>query len=88
MTMPEKSMENLIDVKISFTGVIDIKNISDGSIIQIEKDSTVDDILNRLGIKKPHRKYLIVIINEEKKRASYILQNNDHLNLFLPVGGG
>jgi hypothetical protein len=88
MTKSEKKPESLIDVKISFTGVIDIKNISDGSIIQIENNSTVDNVLDKLGIRKEHKKYLITIINGEKKRDSYVLQPNDHLSLFLPVGGG
>ena len=88
MTASGKNLEELINVKISFTGVIDIKNISDGSVIQIEKNSTIDNILDKLCIRKEHKKYLITIINGDKKRASYILQNKDHLSLFLLVGGG
>jgi hypothetical protein len=88
MTTSGKGLEELTNVKISFTGVIDIKNISDGSVIQIEKNSTIDNVLDKLGIRKEHKKYLITIINGDRKRDSYVLQQNDHLSLFLSVGGG
>ena len=88
MNMSQQQQEETIDIKISFTGVIDIKGVKDGSIIHIKKMSTVDDIYEQFEIKKHHRKYLISIINGEKKRSSYVLQENDHLSIFLPVGGG
>jgi sulfur carrier protein ThiS len=77
-----------IKIKLSFTGVIDIKNFSNNSILQINEGSTVGDVLSIIGIRKEHKKYIIAIVNDEKEKAVYVLQNNDHLSLFLPVGGG
>jgi len=77
-----------IKIHLSYTGVIDIKNVSNNSVIQIKAGSTIEDILSMLGIKKEHKKYIISIVNEKKQRPPYILQDNDNLSLFLPVGGG
>jgi sulfur carrier protein ThiS len=77
-----------IKIKLSFTGVIDIKDFSNNSILQINEGSTVGDVLSIIGIRKEHKKYIIAIVNDEKKKAVYVLKNNDHLSLFLPVGGG
>ncbi len=81
-------MKKTINIQISFTGVIDIKNIESGSTLQIKLNSTIEDVLTTLGIKREHKKYIITIVNDEKRKQSYVLQDNDHLSLFLPIGGG
>ena len=77
-----------INIKLSYTGVIDIKNASNDSMLQIDAGSTIGDVLSILGIRREHKKYIISMVNDEKQKSSYELQNNDHLNLFLPIGGG
>jgi sulfur carrier protein ThiS len=77
-----------ISIKLSFTGVIDIKNASNDSVLQIDTDTTIGDVLSILGIRREHKKYIISMVNDKKQKTIYILQDNDHLSLFLPVGGG
>ena len=77
-----------ISIKLSFTGVIDIKNASNDSVLQIDTDTTIGDVLSILGIRREHKKYIISMVNDKKQKSIYILQDNDHLSLFLPVGGG
>ena len=77
-----------INIRLSYTGVIDIKNVSNSSIIKIYTDSSIDEVLSMLGIRKGHKKYIISMVNDEKQKSTYILQDNDHLSLFLPIGGG
>jgi len=82
-------MKNIkINIRLSYTGVIDIKNVSNSSIIKIDTDSSIDEVLSMLGIRKGHKKYIISMVNDEKQKSTYILQDNDHLSLFLPIGGG
>ena len=50
--------------------------------------SSIGDVLTLLGIKQEHKKYIITIVNDIKEKQTYILQDNDHLSLFLPIGGG
>ena len=47
-----------ISVKLSYTGVIDIKNATNNSVLQIEADSTISDVLSILGIRREHKKYI------------------------------
>jgi len=77
-----------INIKLSYTGVIDIKNVSSNSFIQLNMGTTIGDALSILGIRKEHKKYIISMVNDEKQKPSYILRNNDDLSLFLPIGGG
>ena len=77
-----------INIKLSYTGVIDIKNAPNDSILQIDTGSTIGDVLSLLGIRREHKKYIIPIVNDKKQKTTYILQDNDNLSLFLPVGGG
>ena len=80
--------KNKITVSISFIGVIDIKNIENNSSIELEQNSTVNDLLGLAGIKREHKKYIIATVNEEIKHGTCILRDNDAVKLFLPIGGG
>jgi len=77
-----------INVKLSFTGVIDIKNIKSDSVMELNECTNISSLLSILKIRKEHQKYIISIINEDKKRLDYILKDGDHISLYLPIGGG
>ena len=77
-----------ITVTVSFTGLVDIKNFTSGSSLELEAGTTVSGLLSRLGIKEPHKKYLIVTVGGKTETLFYGLQNNDEVKLFLQVGGG
>jgi len=77
-----------INVKLSFTGVIDIKNIKSDSVMALNECTNISSLLSILKIRKEHQKYIISIINEDKKRLDYILKDGDHISLYLPIGGG
>ena len=80
-------MEN-INITVHFTGLVDVKNITSGSSVSIPAGTNVSGLLSILDIMEQHKRYLIVMINEKKETLFYILQNNDVVKLFLPVGGG
>lgn len=75
-------------IKVSFTGLIDVKNFNSESNLSLKSESTIDDALGQLGIRMQHKRFLITLINDNKERLTYILKNGDHLSLFLPMGGG
>ena len=77
-----------IKIKLTFTGVIDIKNAENNSIIKVEKGFSIGDVLAGLGVRKEHKRFIITIVNNEKQPQTYMLEDGDHLSLFLPVGGG
>ncbi|MCF7790461.1 MAG: MoaD/ThiS family protein [Victivallales bacterium] len=77
-----------MNIKVSYIGVIDIKKVQSGSTVNIKEGSTVSELLNFLDVREQHKKYLVCLVNDKKKRLNYVLKENDHLSLFLPVGGG
>ena len=79
---------NEIRVQLHFTGLIDIKNLVSGDYLILKEGSNLSDLLSQIGIRQEHKKYIIVMVNEQKEFLHYIVKNNDQVKLFLPVGGG
>jgi len=77
-----------INVTVNFTGLVDIKNIKSGDTVNLPEGTDVSKLLSMLGIIEQHKKYIIVMINGVKETLFRKVNNNDEINLFLPVGGG
>ena len=54
--------------------------------IEVNQESTIMDILNIYTIEESLAK--IIFVNGVHKTADYILQENDLLVIFPPIGGG
>ncbi|BAL81016.1 MoaD/ThiS family protein [Caldisericum exile] len=54
--------------------------------INIEDNSTVEDVLNKFGIEE--RKYIIVLVNLKRAWFDDKLNEGDVVSVFSPVGGG
>jgi sulfur carrier protein ThiS len=63
-------------------------NVKNGDFVEIEAGASIGALLARCNVKGEQQKYVQVLVNGEKKRLSHILQENDELKLFLPIGGG
>jgi len=81
-------MMDKIKIKLEFTSLLAISPQLNGNIIEVNTNSTVDQLLTELGIKKEHLTYIIPFINKKAVRRSAKLNNNDEIFLFLTVGGG
>jgi len=61
-------------------------------VIEFGQGSTVLDLLNRLSSIGSANEWddmlLHVFVNQELKGMDYVLQDNDEINLHLPVSGG
>lgn len=61
-------------------------------IMELDQGSTVLDLLNRLSsIGSPDEwddMLLHVFVNNELRGMDYVLQDNDEINLHLPISGG
>ncbi len=75
-------------ISITFVAILKIEGVKNGSHLEIEQDTSIDDLLTKYNISKEHQRYIIPFVNREQKKISYVLQENDALKLFLPVGGG
>jgi molybdopterin converting factor small subunit len=59
---------------------------SEGTIIKINEGTSIDDLVEKYNI--PRDIKLIIIVNGIKKDESYVINDNDRIGIFPPVGGG
>ena len=75
-------------VKIEFVAYLNLKNIENKSWIELENPISITNFLESQGIKPAQQKYIIPTVNKCPVKHDYVLQNEDELFLYLPVGGG
>ena len=75
-------------VTVEYTGVLDIKAVPSGGLVEIPDGATVFALLDRLGVDPEHRKFITPLVNNTKARNSTVLSGGDRVYLLLPVGGG
>ncbi len=59
---------------------------SEDGLLNIKEDTTVEMLIDRLGI--PVNSVKLIFVNGNKQDKTYCLKHNDRLGLFPPVGGG
>jgi hypothetical protein len=57
-------------------------------IVQYQETMTIKELLLRVGFKSEELLHLIPIVNGSRTTQDYLLQNNDHIWITLPIGGG
>lgn len=77
-----------MNIKVTFDGLTMIEGIKSGDIVQIEKGTTVKDLLYRIQVKEEFHPLVIPFVNEKPESLSYVFQDDDGITLFLPVSGG
>ena len=56
--------------------------------IDLPPGTTLGELLQQIGIPADHHRYLLIYANGRKQGPGYVLQQEDAVRLFLPVGGG
>ena len=75
-------------VTIEYMGFFKIEDVPSRSELEVEGGTTVTDLLDHLQVKKESRKYMIPLINRQRRGFETALGDGDHLFLYFPVGGG
>ena len=75
-------------IPIKYMGQSNILGLENGTMLQIEKGTTISDVLDTLKVEKAFHEYVVPVVNEEHQNINYVLQANDKLDFFLPVSGG
>ena len=57
-------------------------------IIELKEDTTIRKILLAEGFDESELEYLIPIVNGSRTTHDYLVANNDHIWITLPIGGG
>ncbi|MCG8565256.1 MAG: MoaD/ThiS family protein [Desulfobacterales bacterium] len=52
----------------------------------LDEGTSIEDLITDLGL--PREEVKLIFVNGRKTESSYLLQDNDRLGLFPPVGGG
>jgi sulfur carrier protein ThiS len=80
--------EQPVSITVQHSPILKVEGISQGDRFEVPAGSTVGSLLDRLGIPTNQQRYLIVYANGGKKTSSYLLKQDDAIQLFLPIGGG
>ena len=75
-------------VCLEYMGFFKIEGVPSGTALTMAPDTTVEALLDRLAVKQSHRKYLVPLVNRERKAFDFRLRDGDVLFLYFPVGGG
>ncbi len=75
-------------IRLEYMGFFKIENAPSNSTVEVPSQTTVDAFLDRLLVKKDARKFMVPLINRERKPFDYVLNDGDSLFLYFPVGGG
>lgn len=77
-----------MQITIEYMGFFRIDGVPSNSVVEVEPDTTVSELLDRLDVKPEHRTYIRPIVNQTRRSFEYTLQDKDHLFLYFPIGGG
>lgn len=75
-------------IEVECTGLLHVEGIGKNGFVDVDKGSTVGDLLDKLHIQRDHQKFVTAFINGVEKNRSTQLQDKDKVTLLLPVGGG
>jgi len=78
----------MMNIKINHTAHLKLKGIEPGQTASLEPGTSVADLLRSAGVQESHLQFVTPYVNGKEVRIHHVLQDNDELKLFLPVGGG
>jgi molybdopterin converting factor small subunit len=75
-------------IYFEWIGLLHIQTAKNHSFIELESNSTISQLYDKLEIKKEHQKYISCFVNGSEKKMFSVLNEGDKIKLFLPTGGG
>jgi molybdopterin converting factor small subunit len=86
--MPLISYTGDMMIRLEYMGFFKVESTPSNSIVEAPVHTTVDALLDRLLVKKEARKFMVPLVNRERKPFDHVLEDGDSLFLYFPVGGG
>jgi len=77
-----------VKVKLGYPAIMHVDHVRSGDFIELPSGATIEELMTCCNVKKEHQKYVLTVVNGERRNLSHILQDLDEVKLFLPVGGG
>ena len=75
-------------ITLRYSPILKLNSVEQGGRLEVPAGTTASTLLDLLGIRSDHHRYLIVYANGRKQTLGYALQPEDSVQLFLPIGGG
>ncbi len=75
-------------IQVKYVGKSDVFGMENGAILRVEEGTTIGDVLDAAKVQRAVHKLVVPQVNGEHQKITYVLQANDELDFFLPVGGG
>ncbi len=77
-----------VSITLKHSPILKLKNFAEKGRVEVPEGTTVEALLELIGIHSNHHRYLLVYANGRKRGLDYGLQQDDEVQLFLPIGGG
>jgi sulfur carrier protein ThiS len=77
-----------VSITLRHSPVLKLEAVGQGGRVEVPAGTSVSALLERLGIRSDHHRYILVYANGRKQGLDYLLQHEDAVQLFLPIGGG
>ncbi len=78
----------MIRVRVKIVGALAKPLGKDEYELELQDDSRLESLLLEAGYHAGHLRFIIPVVNGAHERLSYVLQNGDNVQLFLPTSGG
>ena len=75
-------------VRLSYTGYLKFDGAKSGSQIEVEKGSTVSDVLAGFHVPQEQQRFLKLFANDESVDPTHVLRDGDELMVIIQIGGG
>lgn len=75
-------------IKLTYVGWLQFKGVKSGSIIDVDEDSTINDLMARYDIPRQQRRFITPFVNEREEKLGYLLQPDDEVTMVIAIGGG
>ena len=77
-----------VSITLRCSPILKLNDIAQKERVEVPAGTTAGELLHRLGIRSDHQRYILVYANGRKQGLGYVLQAEDQMQLFLPIGGG
>ena len=77
-----------MEIQITYVGKSNVLGLENGAVIRLEEGATIGNVLATLQVKKEFHDFVVPLINGAHQSVTYLLQDQDELDFFLPVSGG
>ncbi|RKX79089.1 MAG: hypothetical protein DRP87_04370 [Spirochaetes bacterium] len=75
-------------IYLEFVGYLKLEGAENRSQVEVPNGVDVSSLFKRFKVSEEHLKFIVPVVNGERKSINYRLKDGDSLYLMLPVGGG